>query len=133
MALNKVHVKTLYLFSINHLHDPKYSRTFNEYFMYMIKDICLFKLQREYPQKKRNNNYMVVRFDNKMVENVNLSRILNSPNVKNCFPHRSMDKATPNVTYSYTNTIRSQIVNYKLTIDDIGHKTFSCRCDSYPA
>ena len=40
--------------------------------------------------------------------------------------------STPNVTYSYTNTIRSQIVNYKQTIEEIGNNTFTCRCDNYP-
>ena len=93
--------------------------------MYMIKDICLFKLQREYTPKRKNNNYIVVHFDNKMIENVNLSRILNLPNVKNCFPHRSVDMSTPNVTYSYTNTIRSQIVNYRQTIEEIDNNTFT--------
>lgn len=132
MALNKDHTKMLFLFSINHQDDPKYSRTFNEYFMYVVKDICLFKLQREYTPKKRNNNYLVVRFDNKMIENVNISRILSSPNVTKFFPHQSVDMSTPNVTYSYTSTIRSHIVNYKQTVEEIGNTTFICRCENYP-
>ena len=132
MALNKDNVKMLFLFSINHLHDPAYSKNFNEYFMYMVKDISLFKLQREYIPKKKNNHYMVVRFDNKLIENVNLSHILHLPNTKNLFPCQSVDMATPNITYSYTDTIRSRIVNYKQTIGDIGNNPFICKCNDYP-
>ena len=40
--------------------------------------------------------------------------------------------ATPNITYSYTDTIRSRIVNYKQTIGNIGNNTFICKCNDYP-
>ena len=45
MSLNKDNTKDLYLFTIKSLENSKYNTTFTEYFMFMIKDICLFKLQ----------------------------------------------------------------------------------------
>ena len=132
MALTKQHTKELFLFAITHLEDTKYVPIFNEYFMYLIKDICLFKLQRYYKQKPKNNNFLVIQFDNKLIENINIARIMESEGVKQLFPHHSDDMSTPNVTYSYSKTIRSQIVNYRQTIKDIGNINHVCKCHDYP-
>ena len=116
----------------NHLDDPEFVLVFSEYFLYVVKYICLFKLQREYKPKPKNNNYLVVRFDNKIIENVNLARILNSVDVKTLFPHQSVTICTPNISYSYTKTIRSQIMNYRQTIENDGKTNLLCKCENYP-
>ena len=132
MSLTKPDTKELFLFVINHLEDPKYVPVFNEYFLYLIKDICLFKLQRYQLQKPKNDNFLVVQLDNKLIENVNLAHILKSQDVKSLFPHPSNNISTPNVSYSYTRTIRSHILNYRQTIEDIGNTNFICNCKNYP-
>ena len=121
------------MYVINHLDDNNYTRTFNEYFMFVVKDICLYKLQRYYIQKPKNNHFLVIKFNNKLIENINLKRIISSDNIKNLFPHDN-DMSTPNITYSYTKTIRSQILNYKQTVKDISDTNIiKCNCNSYDA
>ena len=106
MSLTKPCTKELFLYAINHLDDPKYAPIFNDYFLYVVKDICLFKLQRYYAQKPKSSNYIVVQFDNKMGENVNLAYIMNSKHITKLFPHQSANMSSPKTSYSYTRTIR---------------------------
>ena len=64
--------------------------------MLMVKDITLFKLQRFYEQTKANNlHFLVINFTNKLVENVNLRRILSNEDVCASFPHDSMEMKIP--------------------------------------
>ena len=133
MSLSKVLTKDLYLFIIRSMENGKYIPTFNEYFMFMMKDICLFKLQRYYKEKPVNNNFMVVKFSNKLVENVNLKRILDIKEIKKNFPIQNEKIKSPNITYSYTKTIRSNIVNYKDTIlNYTDNSDIQCCCKNYP-
>ena len=88
--------------------------------MFIVKDICLYKIQRYYIQKPKKKNFLVIKFNNKLIENINLKRIISSDDIKNLFPHDN-DMSTPNITYSYTKTIRSQILNYKQTINNLSH------------
>ena len=117
MSLTKMQTKDLSIYTIQNVEQSKYEAVFNEYFMLMVKDITLFKLQRFYEQTKANNlNFLVINFTNKLVKNVNLKRILSNEDACASFPHDSMKMKIPNVSYSYTNTIRSKIVNYKETM-----------------
>ena len=133
MSLSKILTKDLYLFIIKEIENSKYIPEFNEYFMYMMKDICLFKLQRYFEQKPSNNNFMVIEFSNKMVENVNLKRIIDDNDTKNNFPIQNEKIRSPNITYSYTKTIKSNIVNYKDTILKYNNTSdIKCCCENYP-
>ena len=101
--------------------------------MLVVKDICLFKLQRYYQQIKSNNsNFLVINFRNKLVENVNLRKILNDVDVSSSFPHTNVNMKMPSISYSYTKTNRSEIVNYKETVNniDIQHNV-KCPCSKY--
>ena len=98
----------------------------------MLLKICLFKLQRYYAQKPKSSNYIVVQFDNKLIENVTLAYIMNSKDIKKLFLHQSANMSSPKISYSYTRTIRSQILNYRQTFDEIGKTNVVCKCQNYP-
>lgn len=114
------------------MENPKFKALFNEYFLLVVKDICLFKLQRYYQQSKSANlNFLVIKFTNKLVENVNIQKILNNIDVHSCFPHPSVKMKIPSISYSYTKTIRSEVVNYKETINNInGSGNIICACNN---
>ena len=102
MSLTKLQTKDLYIYTIKNIENPKFVAKFNEYFIFLVKDICLFKLQRYYKQKKSNNlNFLVVNFANKLVENVNLQKIFNNADVYSSFPHPNIKMSIPSISYSY--------------------------------
>ena len=132
MALTKQQSKDLYLFTIRNIEDPNYNAAFNEYFMIIVKDICLFKLQRYYEQTKSNNvNFLIINFSNRLIENVNFKSILKDPDVASLFPHTSKNMIIPNISYSYTKTISSDIVNYRQTIQNLDSVDITCSCNQY--
>ena len=98
---------------------------------YVIRDLCLFKLQKVY--KNPHKNYVVVNYANKLVDKANLSRILSTKNIQSLFPVKSEYYSIPSVTFSYTKTIRSSIVNYAETISDPNADSFVCNCSKYPS
>ena len=133
MSLTKQQSKDLYLYIIRNIDDNNVTAGFNEYFLFMVKDISLFKLQRYHEQVKSTNfNFLVVNFSNKLIENVNLKSLLKDPVISSTFPHSSNNMKMPNITYSYTTTIRSNIVNYRQTIQNLDNlDNITCACSQY--
>ena len=105
---------------------------FHEYCIYFIKDICLFKLSASYKDKVgKPNNFVVVKFANKLVENINLQKILRQQNIKSLFPVKDSKVALPSVSYERTQSIRSKVLNYKETLMDTNFADFTCKCGNY--
>ena len=77
---------------------------------------------------------MVVQFSNKLVENINMKKILDQKEIKKNFPIQNVNMNSPNITYSYTKTIRSNIVNYKDTtiLKYTNSSNLQCCCKNYP-
>ena len=95
----------------------------------MIKDLCMFKLQKNASKSKKA--FMVVKHINKLVDIVNLPRIINDSKVISLFPAKSEMYSTPGVSFSYTKTIRSSICNYSQAIKDPNFQDFVCNCHNY--
>ena len=96
---------------------------------FLIIDLMKCKLSGEndkfaYPQKQkkqRKENYMKVKFINKGVEMVNLSRILNLKDVISTLPFSSFNQkklAIPSICYSYNPPIRSKVLNYSKVLKE---------------
>ena len=97
----------------------------------VVKDICLHKLQIVYNSKK--NAFLVINHVNKIVEKVSINYILKDAGIQSLFPVKSEFHATPSVSYAYSESIRSSIVNYNKVISDPNYGDFECKCRSYPA
>ena len=101
------------------------------YAHYVIQDMCIFKFKDIHTKPKKA--FMVVKHINKLVDMVNLPRLINDANLKRLFPGSSADYyASPGVAFSYTKSIRSSIVNYSQTIKDEDYANFVCNCHNYP-
>ena len=103
----------------NHLHIYKVTR-----------DICLQKLQKLYESK--STSYITIKHVNKMVEKVQLNRIFRDTHIASLFPVKSEFHSKPTVSYSYSNSVRAAIVNYRQAISDPDHENVICNCNSYP-
>ena len=100
------------------------------YFHYVIRDLCLFKLQKLHVKPSRA--YLVIAHTNKMIDDVNMSRLIGNKYVESLFPANNVFYSKPGISYSYNKSIRSNIVNYRQTIEDPNHQEFECHCDNYP-
>ena len=130
--LKKQHMKLLFLDNARKMMDgDTYTHPKHKSMHYAIRDLCLYKLQKTY--KKPNKTFMVVNYVNKLVDKVNLSRLINCKALKAYFPVKSDFYSTPSVSYSYSKTIRSDIVNYKEALMDPNYGNISCHCSNYPS
>ena len=102
----------------------------HQYFHYIIRDLCLHKLQKLYV--KPSGAFITIKHANKLVDDINLSRIVSDKHVQSLFPTNSVFYIKPGVSFSYIKSIRSEIVNYRQTIEDPNYHQFQCNCDNYP-
>ena len=89
----------------------------------------LCNLQKSF--KKPDRTFIVIDHVNKLVDKVNISRMINCDGLKSHFPVKSDYYSSPSVSFSYSKTIRSAIVNYKETLLDPDFGNITCHCDQY--
>ena len=129
--LKKQHMKLLFLDNARKMIDGNtYIHPKHMYMHYIIRDLCLYKLQKTY--KKPNKTFMVVDYVNRLIDKINLSRLINCNDLKELFPVKSDFYSTPSISYTYSKTIRSTIVNYKETLMDPNYENITCHCTNYP-
>ena len=90
------------------------------FFTRVVKDRCMYKLNsianvKENAAKKQ---YLVVKFVNKLIDQIKLKEIITSNISINVFPmnHNINGFRVPSISYQYSNTIRSNVLNYKQAI-----------------
>lgn len=112
-----------------------------EVFLKFVMDIIDTKLLVEKPTLKKSppKNVCVVKFDNKALESINLSKIFHLPDVVSTLPCDLQSvESIPVVTYRLGPTIRNKILNYKDVVssiyvdDEISFvpNSSSCCCES---
>ena len=81
-------------------------------------------------------NICTVRFDNKGMEHIRLSKIINDKNIVKLLPEKIQEQShIPVVTFKLCNTIRNKILNYKQTVEsifideEVSFSTDTDRCD----
>ena len=101
------------------------------------------KLYRPKTSKKKPppKNICIINFQNKAVEYIKFSKILNKPDIIAQQPRELQNKENrPAITDKLTNTIRNKISNYKGTfnatyvVDEISFtlNTDPCECEHFP-
>jgi len=86
-----------------------------QYFLYIL-DVIDTKLYKpvKHVKKQAPKHICTVYFDNKAVESIHLSNIMNHPDIISSLPEDLRNKEDrPVVTYKLSNTIRNKILNYK--------------------
>ena len=130
--LKNVHIKMLFVDVIRKLFNGDWiTHISHPNIHYVIRDLCLFKLQKTY--KKPSKAYVIVNYVNTLIDQVNLNRILNTNNIRLLFPVKPEYYSAPSISFSYSKTIRSSIVNYAETIADPNNDKFVCNCSNYPS
>ena len=134
-SLKLVNVKKIFLHCINILQNKLETLSpFEVHLYFAIKDLGYFIISRHFKPKQSNNstNFMVIEFVNKIIETVNIQKILNNEDVKEKLPI-SDSLRIPNISMKYSNTIRSSITNYKQAVQsNINHEDMVCDCANSP-
>ena len=129
--LKKDNLKLLFLDNAKKIHlGEVYINLQHPYIHYVIRDLCLHKLQKII--KKPHTAFIVINHINKLVDLLNIPRMLNQLEVKSLFPVKSNYYSGPSVSFTYTKTIKSSIVNYVDAVSDPNFTDFVCNCHNYP-
>ena len=87
-------------------------------------------------KKPPPKNVCTVRFDNKGMEQIHLSKVINDKNIINLLSEKIQEEShIPVVTFKLCNTVRNKILNYKPTVDsiftddEVSFSTGTDRCD----
>ena len=97
----------------------------------IVKDISLYKCKNiwELSSSPKCNQFIVLKYVNKYVEDIGLSRILKDHASSQLFPAHG-HIATP-VSFKYLPSIRSKVTNYRQTNDEnLDPDSLSCDCSS---
>ena len=130
LRLDKEETKQLLLHAIVKLNtNTTMSANNAEYFLFVVKDRCLFKYQRNYVKKKTSSQFVVIEFANKYLNDINLNKIFNTPSIIAKFPIKNQKYTIPIASFKYTKTVRSKLLNYKQTIFEDDSST--CNCSHY--
>ena len=82
MKLKKIEAKDVFLEAVQLLqNNTVYSCDKREYVVYVIKDICLYRLKLHHAQTKKQGKYIVVNFTNKLVENIKCDHIISRQDI----------------------------------------------------
>ena len=76
----------------------------------VIRDIFLHKIKTMHNNKKKS--FILIQHVNKIVAKVNVNHILNDSAISSLFPVKSEIHAKPSVSYAYSESVISSIVNY---------------------
>jgi len=97
---------------------PKYIN-YHQFILDII-DIKLYHKRKLTTKKSPPKHVCVVKFDNKDLEPINLSKIFHFPDVTSAlFSDLQSEDHIPVVTYKLGGTIRNKILNYKDTVESI--------------
>ena len=129
MSVDNPHVYELITSIVNlrisHHHQFKY----NENLLFMIEDLCFYKLAKVSSKVNKYSTYITILYTNKLIDNINLTKLLRSPESFASFPANSDILKNIGISYKYTPTIRNKITNYKATINSL---TDSYACSGLP-
>ena len=104
----------------------------NEYLLYLIKDVCLYRLLNGHSNKpiKKYNNYLLVNHVNGLIDDININKMIHSKTSYNLFPACKDYILHTGTTYKYSNTIRSKITNYINTVNNTNWN-IQCFCQNH--
>ena len=129
--LELVNLKAVFLYITGLINVGNYPKQQQHlYTVHVIRDMVLYKLQKLYNDKKQKP-FLILNHVNKLVEKVNINAILNNDNTKVLFPINSQYYSVPRLSFRYSKSIRSKIVNYHDVITDPNHDNIVCKCDNY--
>ena len=106
---------------------------FNQYLLYVIKDICLHRLSGKQINKtnQKNSHYIMVTHVNGLIDDININKIIHSKVSCEHFPAPKEFILNTGTTYKYSSTIRAKVVNYNEVVKNIDVQA-QCFCKEHP-
>ena len=132
MALQAIFINDLLIYVTKLITEYDNNYEFNEYFLYIVKDLCLYRLFKlKIKNTKKHNNYIILYYANKLIDNINLGKIIHSAYSYNCFPADKAYITDTGIAYKYSPTIRNKVTNYKDTVNS-NNDNVQYLCHSFP-
>ena len=128
LKLWEVHKLLIYVSHIILLDDSKFP--YNQYLLFVVKDICLYRITKKHSNVTKMNQFLLVKHVNGFIEDINISKIIHSKRSYECFPSSKDYLQLTGITFKYSPTIRSKVVNYNDTIKKANGNT-SCHCEEF--
>ena len=126
-ALNHIHCNRLFLHLTKSIYDGvKLVFDKHDFLIHVLRDLCFNKVQIT-TEKKKSEHFLPVYYVNRLMDSIDVNRIIKKQNIVDLFPIKS-DVGTPTISFSYGNTIRSKVVNYKETIRN---PVRTCHCHAF--
>ena len=124
MNLKIDNIRQLLIFTAKELHISEISYPYNEYLLYVIKDICLYKLvaSHNFKIKDKSNRFIILDYKNAL--------LIKGKAIQQLFPVNDKLYSRPGVSYSYSPTIRSKITNYREAVRSMDPDLI-CHCKEY--
>jgi len=104
---------------------------YNEHLLFMIEDLCFYKLFKVSTKINKYNRFITVFYTNKLLDHINIAKLLRSPESFASFPANTDILKNTGISYKYSPTIRNKITNYKDTVSSLNDESI-CFCYLYP-
>ena len=133
MKLKIENIRKLLIYTAKEIYTSIKLYSYNEYLLYVIKDLCLYKLISSHNIKIKNksNKFIVVEYQNVLVDKINLGKIIHLKTIHELFPITNKLYSQPGISYAYSHTIRSRITNYQKSLVN-ADTNILCSCKDYP-
>ena len=129
----KLKVKVIYkllLFVTNQLISSNTVYSTNEYLLFVIRDLCLYRILTSNPKSKiKYDQFVTFSYANRLLDKINISKLIHSNGSRNLYPANDYLSKT-GVSFQYSNTIRSKVTNYKESVCNFDNN-IQCSCDNY--
>lgn len=116
MTLQLDKIKSLFLFISFNIIDYHLLLPYNEHLIYVLKDICLYRLTKMKKEKTKSAHYIVLNFLHKNMDNIIIKKFLFSQQSIQRLPVPIHHLHNIGFTYKYTKTIRNIVTNYNYTV-----------------
>lgn len=130
MGLKIKHIKTLFLHLNTIIAQGHGQFRYNEHLLYMIKDICLYRLTKSSKKRKPFNKYLIIEYVNRLMDKINLNKLIHSKNSYERFPVSKDHLENTGITFKYSKPIRNKITNYNHIVNN-PKWDINCVCDKY--
>ena len=129
MSIKIKEVHTLFIYLIKLMLKDRQNYQYNEYLLYVVKDLCLYRMYKLQSKTNIHTNYITMEYVNGFINHINFNDILHSADSCNSFPGKKQDILQTGTTYKYS-PIRFKVTNYKNSVNNINWNT-KCFCAEY--
>ena len=131
MSLKIPDVRKLIIHVSKLLNSEHIKYNFNQFLLYMIRDLCLYRLTlKQRIKSKKNLKYIMITHVNGLIEEINLNKIIKSQDSLDKFPGDKEYILNTGTSYKYSKSIRNMVTNYSNVAKNVDIPSH-CICMDY--